>query len=170
MREVKEKEYLVLYKIGARNTVSPPLLRDAQKIRNLDIYKVNIRNREQRNNERSKHISQLKKTVIAFRLKSKYSSIIQTVGIVVTNTQKKKTRKCYNLRIFLTKFQHGIIHKVRYPVFHSSISLGHNWDLCSSVCVTGWLVPDVSRHCRGLRTSGTNHQVLRRQIHEERIL
>jgi len=46
MRGVKEKEYLFVYKMGARNTISPPLLRDAQKIRNLDIYKVNIRSRE----------------------------------------------------------------------------------------------------------------------------
>jgi hypothetical protein len=49
MRGVKEKEYLFVYKTGAGNTISPPLLRDAQRIRNLDIYKVNIRSREQRN-------------------------------------------------------------------------------------------------------------------------
>ena len=50
MRGVKEKVCLVWYKIGAGNTIALPLLRDAQKIRNLDIYKVNIRSREQRNN------------------------------------------------------------------------------------------------------------------------
>jgi hypothetical protein len=50
MRGVKEKEYLVLCKIGAGNTTYPPLSTDAQKIRNLDSYKVNIRSMEQRNN------------------------------------------------------------------------------------------------------------------------
>jgi hypothetical protein len=30
MRGVKEKEYLVVYKMGAGNTISPPLLRRAK--------------------------------------------------------------------------------------------------------------------------------------------